>query len=89
MAAMCRRNTTSNTSIPQCNRHVPSDNPQNYQCSCHGPIKWIDKHGYHMTACKIGGNAIRLHDNLIHTLVALFRLLGLSVALEPMHMFSV
>ena len=41
-----------------------------------------------MTACKIGGNAIRLHDNLVHTLVALFRLLGLSVALEPMHMFS-
>jgi len=88
MAAMCRRNTTTNTSIPQYNRHVLSDNPQNYQCPCHGRIKAIDKHGYHMTACKIGGNAIRLHDNLVHTLVALFRLLGLSVALEPMHMFS-
>ena len=41
-----------------------------------------------MSVCKIGGNAIRLHDNLVHTLVALFPLLGLSVALEPMHMFS-
>ena len=41
-----------------------------------------------MTACKIGGNAIRLHDNVVHTLVALFRSLGLSVALEPMNMFS-
>ena len=34
------------------------------------------------------GNAIRLHDNLVHTLAALFRSLGLSVALEPMNMFS-
>jgi len=51
-------------------------------------MKWIDKHGYHMSACKIGGNAIRLHDNLVHTLAKLFRLLGLSVALEPMNMFS-
>ena len=43
-----------------------------------------------MTGCKIGGNAIRLHDNdnAVHTLVALLRSLGLSVALEPMHMFS-
>ena len=41
-----------------------------------------------MTGCKIGGNAIRLHDNLVHTLVALLRSLGLSVVLEPMHMFS-
>ena len=88
MAAMCRHNTTSNTSIPQYNRHVPSDNPQNYQCSCDGPIKAIDKHGYHITGCKKGGNAIRLHDNVVHTVVTLFRSLGLSVALEPMHMFS-
>ena len=41
-----------------------------------------------MTACKKGGNAIRLHDNAVHTLVAFLRSLGLSVALEPMHMFS-
>ena len=41
-----------------------------------------------MTACKIGGNAIRLHDNVVHTLVALLRSLGLSVVLELMHMFS-
>jgi len=45
-------------------------------------------HGYHFTGCKKEGNAIRLHDNVVHTLVALFRLIGLSVALEPMHMFS-
>ena len=57
-------------------------------CSCDGPIKTIDRFGYHFTGCKKEGNAIRLHDNVVHTLVALFRSLGLSVALEPMHMFS-
>ena len=58
------------------------------QCPCDGITKEIDKHGYHMTACKKGGNSIRLHDNAVHTLVAFLRSLGLSVALEPMHMFS-
>jgi len=41
-----------------------------------------------MSACKIGGNATHLHDNLVYTLAALFRSLGLSVALEPLNMFS-
>ena len=84
MAAMCRRNTTPDTSIPEYNRHVPSDTPQNYQCSCDGPIKTIDGSGYHFTGCKEEGNAIRLHDNAVHTVVTLFRSIGLSVALEPL-----
>ena len=29
-----------------------------------------------------------MHDNVVHTLVMLFRSLGLSVALEPLHVFS-
>ena len=87
-AAMCRRNSTYNTSIPIFNSHVPSDKPQNYQCLCDGPIKTIDRFGYHCTGCKKEGNAIRLHDNVVHTVVTLFRSVGLSVALEPMHMFS-
>ena len=48
----------------------------------------IDPFGYHLTNCKIAGGAIRLHDNVVHTLVTLFRSIGLSVALESMHMFS-
>ena len=31
---------------------------------------------------------IRLHDNVVHTLVTLFRSLGLAVALEPLDLFS-
>ena len=48
----------------------------------------IDRFGYHITGCKKDANAIRLHDNVVHILVMLFRLLGLSVALEPMNLFS-
>ena len=48
----------------------------------------IDRFGYHITGCKKDANAIRLHDNVVHILVMLFRLLGLSIALEPMHLFS-
>ena len=29
-----------------------------------------------------------LHDNIVHTMVTLFRSLGLSIALEPMNLFS-
>ena len=48
----------------------------------------IDQFGYHLTGCKIDGGAIRLHDNLVHTIVTLLRSIGLSVALEPLNMFS-
>ena len=41
-----------------------------------------------LSNCKVAGGAIRLHDNVVHTLVMLFRSLGLSVALEPLHVFS-
>jgi len=88
MAAMCRRNSTYNTSIPIFDSHGTSDNLQNYQCSYDGPIKTIDRFGYHITGCKKDGNAICLHDNVVHIVVTLFRSIGLSVALEPMHLFS-
>ena len=48
----------------------------------------IDQFGYHITSCKKDANAIRLHDNVVHIIMALLRLLGFSVALEPMNFFS-
>ena len=86
---MCRRNTFSNTLIPAFNGHGASDNNQNYQCSCDGPPKMIDQFGHHITGCKKDANAIRLHDNIVHTIVILLHLLGLLVvALEPLNLFS-
>ena len=48
----------------------------------------IDRFGHHITGCKKDANAIRLHDNVVHTIVILLCSIGLSVALEPMHAFS-
>ena len=48
----------------------------------------IDRFGYHITGFKKDANAFRLHDNVVHILVILLRLLGLSVALEPMNIFQ-
>ena len=56
-AALCRRNTIYNTSIPTFNSHG-TDNPQNYQCQCYGRNITIDPFGYHLTNCKIAGGAI-------------------------------
>ena len=86
-AAMCRRNSTKNPNIPVYNKHVTSDKLENYQCACDGKTKMLDPSGYHQTACKKDGGAIRLHDNLVHVIVKLLRLLGLSVDLEPLDMF--
>ena len=48
----------------------------------------IDPYGYHLVGCKFDAHAIRLHDNVVHTLVMLFRSLGLAVTLEPIHLFA-
>lgn len=87
-AAMCKRNTSSNALIPIFNGHGTSDNNQNYQWSCDTSPKMIDQFGCHITSCKKVAHAIRLHDNNVHKLVILLCLLGLSVALEPLNLFS-
>ena len=86
-AAMCRRNSTKNPNIPVYNKHCASDKLENYQCACDGKTKMLDPIGYHQTGCKKDGGAIRSHDNLVHVIVKLLRLLGLSVDLEPYDMF--
>ena len=48
----------------------------------------IDQFGYHIASCKKDANTICLHDNVVHTIVMLLRVLGLSVALEPLNLFS-
>ena len=48
----------------------------------------IDQFGHHIASRKKNANAIRLHDNVVHTLVMFLCLLSLSVALEPLNLFS-
>ena len=51
------------------------------------PPKSIDSFGYHMVGCKIGANAIRLHDEVVFLLVKLSRSLRLDAIVEPLCLF--
>ena len=50
-------------------------------------MKPIDPFGYHMRGCKIGANAIRLHDEVVAVVAKLFRSLRLDVVVEPIEDF--
>ena len=66
-----------------------NDDPRAYECACDDAPKPLGSYGYHFVGCEVDGNAIIIHDTLVHTSVQLFRsALGLSVALEPPRLFS-
>ena len=48
----------------------------------------IDPFGYHMVGCKVGANAIRLHDEVVFTLANLFRSIGIEPVVEPVRLFD-
>ena len=52
-------------------------------------VKPIDPFGYHMVGCKVGANAIRLHDEVVFTLANLFRSIGTDPVVEPVRLSDV
>merc|ERR1711916_324833 len=44
--------------------------------------------GYHLVGCRIGANAIRLHDEVVATVAKLFRTLRLDAIVEPTRLFN-
>ena len=87
-ASICRRNAFVNKDIPQRNALIQSDDKNDYLCSCSGLSKPIDPYGYHLTSCKVGGGAIRLHNYVAQVLVLFLRAIGLSVTYEPTNIFA-
>ena len=67
------------------------ENPQLFNCACDGGSreKPIDPFGYHMVGCKIGSNAVRLHNEVVAVVAKLFRSLRMriDVVVEPMDLF--
>jgi hypothetical protein len=61
-----------------------------FQCGCDGGAqpKFIDPFGYHMMGCKVGANAIRLHDEVVLLLAKLFRSLRIDAIVEPIRLFT-
>ena len=60
------------------------------RCACDGSSrpKRIDPYGYHSVGCKIGANAIRLHDEVVAMVAKLFRTLRLDAIVEPTRLFN-
>ena len=86
-AALCRRNTIENPSIPKSNPQRGEHANNAFRCTCkRNALK--DPFGYHWPACTVGRFATWLHDDVVHLLVILLRSIGLVVILEPLHLFE-
>ena len=61
-----------------------------FYCACDSRArpKSIDPFGYHLTGCKIGANAIRLHDEVVTIVAKLFRTLRVDAIVEPTRLFA-
>ena len=68
---------------------ISRESPQLFSCACDGRArpKAIDPYGYHLVGCKIGANAIRLHDEVVMMVVKLFRTLRVDAIVEPTRLF--
>ena len=64
------------------------DSDQSLTCRCDRVVKPIDPFGYHMVGCKVGANAIRLHDEVVFTLANLFTSIGIEPVVEPVRLFD-
>merc|ERR1712178_493928 len=89
VSAIYRRNTVEDATIPKYAAWMSRENPQLFHCACDGGSleKLVDPFDYHMVGCKIGANAIRLHNEVVAVVAKLFRSLRLDVIVEPMGLF--
>ena len=67
VSTVCRRSTVEDPTIPKYIALISRESPLMFRCSCDGVSrpKLIDPHGYHLVGCKIGANAIRLHNEVV------------------------
>ena len=59
-----------------------------YGCDVGAHPKPIDPFGYHLVGCKVGANAIRLHDEVVSLLARLFRSLRVDAIVEPTRLLA-
>lgn len=57
-----------------------------YGCDVGAHPKPIDPFGYHLVGCKVGANAIRLHNEVVSLLARLFRSLRVDAIVEPIRL---
>ena len=61
---------------------------QKSACDGSSRSKRIDPYGYRLVGCRIGANAIRLHDEVVTMVAKLFRTLRLDAIVEPTRLFN-
>ena len=90
VSAFCRRNTVDDATIPKYTPLISRETPQLFYCACDGRArpKAIDPYGYHFVGCKIGANAIRLHEEVVTMAAKLFRTLRIDAIVEPTRLFT-
>ena len=90
VSAVCRRNAVEDPTIPKYTALMSREDPQIFRCACDGSSrpKRIDPYGYHLVGCRIGANAIRLHDEAVAMVAKLFRTLRLDAIVEPTRLFN-
>ena len=75
--------------VPRLSVALAGDSEQSLTCRCDRVVKPIDPFGYHMVGCKVGANAIRLHDDeVVFTLANLFRSIGIEPVVELVRLFD-
>ena len=90
VSAICSRNTVDDITIPEYTPLISRVDPSLFYCACDGRSrpKSIDPFGYYLVGCKIGSNAIRLHDEVVAVVVKLCRSLRVDAIVEPMRLFA-
>ena len=90
VSAICRRNTVKDVAIPKYTALISRENPHLFYCVCDGGArpKAIDSYRYHLVGCKIGANAIQLHDEVVAMVAKLFRTLRVDAIVQPMRLFT-
>jgi hypothetical protein len=90
LSAVCRRDTVEDPTIPKYTASMSREDPQIFHCPCDGSSRprRIDPYGYHLVGCRIGANAIRLHDEVVAMVAKLFRTLRLDAVVEPTRLFN-
>ena len=86
-AAMCKRNTLENPSIPKPNPQLHEGSNNLFPCRCNRRM-FCDLFGYHWPSCPFLGFAKIFHDSVAHLMVTHLRSSGLVVHLEPLHLFE-
>ena len=90
VSALCRRNTFEDPMVPKQAPITSREDSTLFSCECDGGArpKAIDPFGYHLVGCRIGANAIRLHDEVVSMLARLFRCLRVDAIVEPIRIFA-